>query len=106
MWWPGSGRSMQRHARRTTLSILAGLLVLIGQASTAHALGIPAPGGTPQTSRTATPNRFNPGSAATSILHLPKAGTATSKAGTLPYTPPRKISVQMKYGRVQVDPVV
>src|SRR5215471_16900347 len=51
------------------------------------------------------PNRFDPKSAASSILHRPQTSAARSAPAPVPYTPPRQMAVSMQPARVPVDPV-
>src|SRR5262245_34642377 len=53
----------------------------------------------------AQPNRFDPKSAATSILHRPQTSAAKSAPAPMPYTPPRRIAVAMQPARMPLDSV-
>lgn len=51
------------------------------------------------------PNRFDPKSAATSTLHMPQTPVVKNVPAPNAYAPPRRFSVPMQPGRIQVDPV-
>src|SRR5262245_15481034 len=92
-----------RTSRLLLRSGIACTALLLLQLGLGQPLGL---GAVPARAATASahPNRFDPRSGTTSILHRPQASTAANAPAPGPYAPPRQISVPMQPGRVAVDP--